>query len=201
MRCRGGYTLFELLLVVGLLAALAAIAWPAIERAYGTYRLQQAAEDVRVKLSRARLQAIDSSLTWQFLYEPGGRKYAVIPYESDALSSESSSTETGARPAPVANTESGQLPEGVLFRPVETAPGQPVAAAAGPIAPELSAGLPAGFSSHTTIWSAPLLFYADGSADPSSVELLDDRQQYVTISVRDLTGAVSIGRVRREGLR
>ena len=195
MSSRRGYTLFEMLLVLALLAAVAALAWPAAQRAVGTQRLQQAAEDARVQLFRARLNAIDTSLTWQVLYEPGGQTFLVAPYETTG---QAAGPATGQSPMPqsaMPQPAAGRLPEGIVFRPSETAP---LDAAPPRLAPETLAGLETGFSLSQVMWGAPILFYADGSADEALLEIADEKSRFVEIRIRGLTGAVSIGPVRQE---
>src|SRR5829696_2345444 len=56
-RRRPGVTLIEVLLVMALILALGAIAYPTLSAMYGDVRVKAAADDVRAALTEARAQA------------------------------------------------------------------------------------------------------------------------------------------------
>src|SRR5262245_9272864 len=80
-----GYTLFELLVVVAILATLVAPAWPALERFYLEYRVRQAGQLVQARLAGTRVHAVDTGFDYQFRFEPEGQRFLVLPYDSQAL--------------------------------------------------------------------------------------------------------------------
>ena len=167
---RRGYTLLELMLVLGILLILAGIAWPAVQGMYQRHRLQTAAEDVRAHLAGTRLRAIDSDTVYQFVYEPGGQAYSVQPYEASALP-----------------TTSAMLPEPIRFDATDALNdstdfllNQSSSAGAG-----------------TTNLSTPILFAPDGSSIDATVSLVDDEGRTIRLSVRGLTAAVSVGSVQQ----
>jgi hypothetical protein len=71
---RRGFTLFDL-----------SIAWPSVNWMYRRQRLEQGAELVRARLGSARVNAVETGLVYQFRFEPGGRRFLILPYDAEAL--------------------------------------------------------------------------------------------------------------------
>ena len=46
-------------------------------------------------------------------------------------------------------------------------------------------------------WSLPVVFYPDGSGSEMRVEIEDSQQQYISITVRALTGTPSLSSINR----
>ncbi|MBW3539070.1 MAG: hypothetical protein KY476_02255, partial [Planctomycetes bacterium] len=116
---RGGYTLVEMLLVLSALLAIAGIVWPVLQTWYGHHALKEAVHDVRMRLANTRVRAIDSTVTYQFLYEPFGRNYLVLPFEAAAPDATlvSGTADTAQMQAVQARRVlHGRLPEGYEFR-------------------------------------------------------------------------------------
>src|SRR6266496_1137126 len=67
---RRAFTLLEVMLVMAILVAVAAVAWPQIHRAYESVRLRKAADQVQAGLSHARVEAMSSGVTQVFRFEP-----------------------------------------------------------------------------------------------------------------------------------
>ncbi len=190
------YTLIEMLLALAVLAAVAAIAWPAMTRVFADRQLRDGAERARVLAASSRLRAIDAGLIYQFRYEPGGRKYLVAPYER-GIEDAGAAANVAADPAAIRPAaESGELPEGVMFASsgAESYTGER-------LDPALLAGLPEALGFGQASWSAPLLFFPDGTAEDASFQIVDDRQQSIELTIRGLTGAVTVGPVTREASR
>src|SRR5262249_16703359 len=80
-----GYTLFELLVVVAILATVVALSWPALERFYLEYRVRQGGQLVQAGLAGARVHAVDTGVDYQFRFEREGQRFLVLPYDSQAL--------------------------------------------------------------------------------------------------------------------
>ena len=73
---RDGYTLLEVLIVVGILLLLAAFSIPALQTAFGFNSVRNGAQAVREAIGDARFQAIQSGLVYEFRFEPTGRCFA-----------------------------------------------------------------------------------------------------------------------------
>ena len=192
---RAGYTLLEMLLVATVLLVIAGIVWPVFEQMYGTHRLEEQTEAVRTKLAGTRVRAIDTSVIYQFLYEPGGRWFIVLPFEQESVDPAAAEENESMQALTARLTYAGQLPNGFEFRPLD--PTEPMA---GALAPEVLAMIPGSIELNNVRWSMPILFYPDGTATDYEFDLYDDNspRQYIRLGVRGLTGTVSVSQPRQE---
>ncbi len=194
---QSGYTLFEILIVLTLIGVLIGISWPAVLQYSSEQQLLRAAENVRSAAASARIKAIDSGTEYQFRFEPGGQRYIVIPGSppdnigGNAMQPGLVAGETGTVPV-----LSGKLPEDCWFTSPDQQIGQP--AAAEQLSPDWFTFLPESFELAGTSWSAPVRFYADGSAEDAWFFIDDDRQHRVDVAVRALTGTATTGQLQRE---
>lgn len=157
-RARRGFTLVELLLVLGLLATLAALAVPSFQAMLEARRLEAGGEQLRTFLRQARREAIESGVHYRVDVQPGAGRLRVCPAADPIVGGESGSDAAEA-PSADARTESGivrreplraieQLPPGVVLLTSKTfsqwlvgegmgtqlpqaEPGEPVAAVEG----------------------------------------------------------------------
>ncbi len=82
-RCRrAGFTLLELLLVLGLIVLLAAWIAPQWQGQLARQRLEAAANEIRLVWQEARLHAIEDGISYQFEFVPGTGHYRVLPADS-----------------------------------------------------------------------------------------------------------------------
>ncbi|QDT63626.1 prepilin-type N-terminal cleavage/methylation domain-containing protein [Calycomorphotria hydatis] len=172
---RAAFTLFELLLVLVVLSVVAAMVVPTLGRAMSTRPLRAAADDLRQLLTEVRRDAIDAGVPLKFEYVPGQREYSVaVLYETADLAS--TGTENGQPMAATVIASLGErtLPDGISF--VE----------------ERSSTL-GGIEQYLVVF-----FYPDGSADDSMLAIQDADERSMEITVRGLTGAVSIGKIQQE---
>ncbi|MBI3864867.1 MAG: GspH/FimT family pseudopilin [Planctomycetia bacterium] len=180
---RGAFTLLEILLVMGVMVVAIGLAWPAIAVIQGEYRLRQGGQLVQAKLAWARLHAVETGHVYQFCFEPGGRKFIILPRDQEANTAQAG---PGTR-AP--QKVGGSLPaENVHFD------GTGVTTQTLP--PEWLAGMTGEGNFTTVSWSAPILFYPDGSASSATLQIVDKKSRTVTVSVRPLTGAVSVSKIQ-----
>lgn len=193
---RPGYTLVELTLVLAIIGALAAVAWPSVLRMQADHDLSAAAEQVRQQIGQARNRAIHAGLALQFRFEPKGRHFCVIPFEADP---DSNIGATGAAKPVPEKRFAGEVSKRIAFYlPTSDAsalpPSQKVPEAA-------FQGLPNAGTLASVNWSGPLIFAADGTAADAMITLGDLRGHRVDITVRGLTGAAAVGPMRREKVR
>ena len=181
---RCGYTLIEILLVAGIIVLISGLGWSPLMRLSREYRVREAADEVRVAAAGARIQALDQDLTFQFRYEPSGRRFIRVPYELPP------STGPNGQAASVRGQVTGILPEGMSFLGVSGVND------GGGINPSLTAGLPSEFAQ--VAWSGPVLFFADGTATSATFDVIDELSSTRRITVRDLTGAVSVSNLSNE---
>jgi type II secretory pathway pseudopilin PulG len=184
---RAGFTLIEILLVVGLMLIVFGMAIPSMRRALGRGPLQEWAQQFRESAHDARISAIDTGLIYQLRYEVGGRYFVAIPYEQDSesLSGESEEASGGTVPKTM-----GQMYEALTFQGVD---GENVAGER--LEQEWFDGLPDQSRLSDAVWSPAIKFYPDGSAEDAQLEIIDERKQAIGISIRGLTGGVTVSPV------
>ena len=198
---RRGFTMIELLLVLGVIAVIIAVAWPNVIRLTGQQRLLESGEKVRSLAASARIHAIESGLVYQFRYEPGGRRFVVIPFEREFESVSPDARGTGSSTGLGRFSKaSGLLPEGVSFTAptlMGTTSGTPSASGGQKLSGDVFSGLPDAAKLEQASWSGPILFQSDGTGTDVSFELVDRRNQRVTLTVRGVTGAVTVSRIHQ----
>ena len=169
---RGGYTLLEMLLVLAVFLAFAGAVYPAFERVYQDLTLRQAAQKLQTELGRTRTHAVDLGLVHEFRFEPGGSRYLCAPSRPEGEGDEPSSARS--------------LPQDIVFALVDKDE-QTIGGAA----------VDMDGASGADGWSTPTSFYPRGEADAAEFELVDARGQRVRLTIRDLTGSVSVGSIER----
>jgi prepilin-type N-terminal cleavage/methylation domain-containing protein len=182
-RSPSGFTLLEMILVVAIVVAMFGISWPLMERAYGDLKLKESAEKVRLKMGAARIHAIDSGLAYQFRVESEGHRFLFVPYDH--------ATEADLQDS-VLEQEDGELPEGLSFQAVSE----------DATLEKIDEGVLGGFANKSKLaeadWLAPLVFYPDGSATEATFRLVDEEDQCIEISLRELTSRIEVSAVQRE---
>eukprot|EP00913_Durusdinium_trenchii_P010866 g10195.t1 len=177
-------------LVLSILVILAAMALPLVLESFRENRLRDSTNEVYQELANTRLHAIDAGLAYQFRFEPGGRNYLIIPYERDADDSSASVGGTDAVSAKRPRV-SRRLPAGFKFDVEDADNGASTELEVTKIHQELLDMVPDGAELRDIQWSPPILFFPDGSSQQASFIVVDDKQRYMRLSVRELTGAVS----------
>ncbi len=82
-KARRAVTLLEILLVLAVLVALGAVAWPSLDRSLADQRLRHAADMVRAQWAQAHVRAVSTGTQQRFRTEPGGRRYWIEPIEDE----------------------------------------------------------------------------------------------------------------------
>ena len=187
---RRGFTLLELLVVVAILVVMAALVAPNVVNQVQENRVAQAAESVREVISRSRSFALDAGIDYQFRYEPNGRNFVVLPLELEA--SETSSTTGDSKTSNYVRI-SGELKDGYRLLAV-TDDNETIESLEATWFGQLDDAL----QLSQAIWSSPIIFHFDGTADDAEFQVKTDEQLIVYLSVRGLTGSVSVSRVYKE---
>jgi Tfp pilus assembly protein FimT len=190
-RATSGLTLLEVILVLSLLVIIAGFSWPLLTRAFQGQDLRSAADLVRSRLTRTRIEAIDKGAMYEFRYTVDGRRFR-ISQGSCAIDAPLDS-ETGAGPGsqPVQSGrsddwQSGQLPEGITFFGASVATDAP-AGDEGAVADEENP-----LTTTEQGWSEPIQFEPDGSANSASITIRNTNGRCIEIVLNGLTGVVTV---------
>jgi prepilin-type N-terminal cleavage/methylation domain-containing protein len=191
---RRGYTLMEMLLVVAITVAMAAMVLPALSGPMQDQRLLKAADLIRAEFNTARLTAMKSGRIQLFRYDVGANTYALEAWQGEADDTDpAASPTTPAAPAtplmtarqegPIhtldpATADAGQLPSNVLFYHGQTATDARSAQVE---------GTASSTSASATGEAKQIVFYPDGTATDASLVLTNERC-FVEIKLRGLTG-------------
>lgn len=184
-RAKSGFTLLELLLVLGLIVAMVGIAWPALRGPLGGARLREAAKQVRVEMSRTRLSAMESDAVYELQYGVEAGRFRVRRLldlnpaedeESAVADYTSDDNRTGESEMEVGWSEF-ELPAGVVFAD----PLVPADEHTSPVATPEDASV-------ATAWSSPIVFFPDGTTSTTEMILRNERGDEVVITLRGLTG-------------
>ena len=180
-------------MALAVLMLFVTMTFPSVGRLMANQALQSAAKTVQSTMAKSRVRAIGDGLTYQFRYEPFGRRFIVIPYELPQASPAGNAATGGGNPQTVTVWRvSGELPEDMVFQSLD---GEPEAAQ--PLDEEWLTGLPDLYELSKTAWSAGMLIYADGSSTDGVFELLDNKtNKRVVFRMRALTGVVSISELQ-----
>jgi len=193
---RGGFTLLELVVVLMVIVAIVSLTWPQLMRFVREQQLREWSSEVRTDLAGTRIKAIENGLVYQFRYEPGGRWFAVLPYDRpDAGNSASDSAvgktriEAARSTGPPATLK--QLPEELNFRFKDGQPTEELHA-------DWTKLLPTDEPLGRVSWSLPILFHLDGSADNATIYVENKRGHSQLLTLRGLTGGVAVGPIVKE---
>jgi prepilin-type N-terminal cleavage/methylation domain-containing protein len=197
---RRGMTLLEVLLVLAVLAIVAAMVWPMMDRPLAGWRLRRAADMVRTAWTRARNQAISSERVMEFQFSQGGVDFQVLAQGAagsqqvslDTATSESSA-DTSANPSP--GIAKSRLPEGVTFKSGQSF-GDVTAVnldATGSSDGQGSISGEAAVMSNSSGSAQSILFYPDGSTSTAQLVLVNEHGWTIDVSLRGETGVATIG--------
>ena len=163
---RPGLTLIEVLLVIAVIIALGAVAFPTMAAMYGDVKLKAGADDVRAAWTEARSHAIEDGRAYRFSVQPGTGKYRVAPDADGFWDGGGGGDESDAPPY----TFEGNLPNGIVF--------------------QVNGELP-----ESAGWTTVVVFNPHGrcSADVEiTLKEADDDGTPIVVKVRAMTGAVSV---------
>ena len=180
---RPGFTLIELMLVVAIMVVIAAVAAPSIQRSFTRTALQKGADRVRVAMGQARVKAIRSGEEYAVFYMQTGSWFNVAPYskfseQADLASRRQRMADEGKN----SNFEEDLLPKGIKFTSSET---DVNSRAASILASSEANGSALGM----------ILFYPDGTAQDARLVLENEKQDFIQLDLRGLTGMARTVRV------
>jgi prepilin-type N-terminal cleavage/methylation domain-containing protein len=193
VRNRQGLTLMEVLLVLAIVAIVAALTWPVLQKPLATRRLHSAADEVRTEWCQARIEAMRSGQTYAFRYELGGDRFYTEPEhglngttsdgDAAAVNSPAGGVKSGALSDVALSTENKTLPRGIKFSGEHAAPSTTPAStpAATPSQTQPAGG-----------WSDPIFFYPDGTASDVQLTLICNESCTLRVLLRGSTATATI---------
>lgn len=200
---RGGFTLFELLVVAAVIILIGAIIFPALMSTTETQHLVSSGDTMRTFFARSRNKAMRSGQTLALRYEIGGNQFIIEPWDTGDSNLEANASSFNML---------GQLQQALtddrnvtmrLLQQVQTLPGDTVFARGtqafdsrefaqfdamlNPNAANVDSSSVT--ESVNGVWSQPILFYPDGSTSQAEVRIgTEDLQIFVLVRIRGLTG-------------
>jgi prepilin-type N-terminal cleavage/methylation domain-containing protein len=194
-RWSGGFTLMELLLVLAIMAAVGMMTWPSLRRSMADYRLRTAADTVRTEWCIARIEAMQSGEKYTFACGTERDRFAILPASEgeSAGSNESSPLDEASPPSGSTTSETSSsaekvLPEGIEFRSLSVDEKTDTSSGGGAATITTDASL-----------SPTVSFYPDGTTSDARLTLGNEQGRTVELTLRGLTGAVTVGAVGVEG--
>jgi len=191
---RRGFTLLEMMLICAILTVSFAMAWPSMNRMYQDSQLRAGVELVQVRLASTRVRAVDSGLMYQFRYEPGGRRFIILPYDQEGeLTADMTAGNTGNTQGHVVWNLAGRLGETLKF----SATNENGLGSAQQLPAQWLNGLPEAGEILLATWSQPLYYFPDGSSSGGFVDVHDNHGQFARVSIRTLTGGVTVSKIEK----
>lgn len=180
----GGFTLFELLLVLSLLVVLGGLVAPMLSGAFTQSKLNSAADDIQSAWSEARLMAIQGGSPMAFRCLLGGPEFETKPYHFGIEETETQVRPDDERTQPNeeeverdSNQASGKLADGLMFSEAAAA------SALDSTDPGTQSSMRDGAG-----WSVPIIFYPDGQSSDALVRIAHEEGRGVAVTLRGLTG-------------
>ena len=200
---RSAATLFELLLVLAILVAMAGVAIPTFASMVSSRRLGESIEKMRNEIMAGRVTAMRTGQAQVLQVTLQGKDYSITPWLGGSEAQDASAGATimqsgeiiqtqpvaggGSVSTSVSSNSTKQLSQGVSFSAVET-----LVDSRNALAIEQAGGtVPAGGGSSQgdgSGLSSPLLLYPDGSCTTGQIVLLDEQGRRMAIQIRGVTG-------------
>jgi prepilin-type N-terminal cleavage/methylation domain-containing protein len=165
---RRGVTLIELLLVLAVIVVVVGLAGPMFFESLRSQQLRSAADQLRTDMSKARNRAMSSG---QMLGLTMTEKSYTIGLASEVDENEAS--------APAFQQATIELPEGLRLV-------APSGQAAGATTPDQSTGATLGSDGIVAY------FYPDGTTSTVELQLFNDKEKSLVISLRGITGVALV---------
>lgn len=202
---RAAFTLLEVLLTLVVLTAVAAVAIPQLGGLLADRKLDRAADQLRIEMTRARVESMRKGRVLMMEMGAETGQFRIRPYsslsdatESDQVMSGTSALLNGADQAnfaaPMAETiatQNFELPENVVFGAVSVAS----STRSTQISQEAAVVPVSGteeVQDQVLEYSTPILFYPDGTTSTAVAEVLHEGVGSLMVRLRGITGDVTI---------
>lgn len=188
----GGLTLIEMMIVLAVMAAMAALTLPAMRAPLDKSRLRAAGRQLQAALAKSRATAIRKAVVMEFVYETGGQRWKIQRTDaslmiSKATADSGTSADLGTDLSASRVVREGVLPDGVRFLSAAELAIQDAAETSVPS----ESGDEERLDPSVAAWSAPIHFRPNGRSTDASFTVIGSRDFAVTVSIRGLTSAVS----------
>lgn len=171
-------TLLEILLVLVLLVVMGGLAKPALEGTLASFRLQRGTDQVLADWAKARTRAIKNGQVYQFRFTENSNAYRVDPWQANEKTRENKENQTNDP------SENPWRLEASISEALEFVGGQQAI-----VETTGSREVKTLKSEKSSDWSAPILFYPDGTTSEASVLLRNENDRYQRATLRALTGS------------
>ena len=172
-----GFTLLELILVIGILVAISAIALPTVTRSFSSQSLLKAADRVRVSMGQARVRAIRTGQIHAVGYVPGRSWIDIASLEQlPTIATRAGRRLQEQQRGITSNYDDDLLPGRVIFVAGQTV----VDARAADVGPTDTSQL------------RTVLFYPDGTSQDARLTLQNEDGRLIDVALRGLTGIASV---------
>ncbi len=192
-KARRAVTLLEILLVLAVLVALGAVAWPSLDRSLADQRLRHAADMVRAQWAEAHVRAVATGTQQRFRTEPGGRRYWIEPIEDEhGLTWAAPAGGVAEGPdATVLPPGHRLLPHDVAFDEITIEPFD----ASGTESPfDPSGGADRALLDGLLV-EGTVMFYPDGTSSSARLVLRNAHDRCVAVLLQGLTAVAKVGEV------
>ena len=200
---RSAVTLFELLLVLAILVAMAGVAIPTFASLVGSRRLGESIVKLGNEIMAGRVTAMRTGQAQVMRMTLQGKDYSIAPWLGGSEAQDASAGATIMESGQVIQTQSTsgggavstssqpgstkQLLEGVSFSSVETLMDSRNALAIEQTGGVVPAGGGASQGDGSGL-SSPLLLYPDGSCTTAQIILVDEKGRRMAIQIRGVAG-------------
>lgn len=191
-RNRPAFTLLELVLVLAIIAVVAALASPNVIQAFRRQTLKNSGDAIRAEWAKARTRAMTSGRVQIFRCSMGGNQYRTDTWVSASDAFGVTGQASAAAPQQIgldatSSQDFRELPNGVSFYASDTV------SESRELATDAEVGGVAG-----SMYERRIYFYPDGTCTTGQVVLINDRQQFVVVELRGLTGASRVSEVKTQ---
>ena len=194
-----GFSLFELILVLVILVAVASIVVPSINGTLKQQQFQRECDRIRVVWEETRLLAMRTGQAQVFRFVAGSREYSVEPWlqATDEVEASNGATIMMAGGLAKVDMQSGLVGGAELGTAAETLE-EGFVFAAGAVLGDTRTMLiqqqTGTVSGGAGSQSAPIMFYPDGTTSTAEVAIKNENGAQRLLRIRGLTGEVSVVR-------
>lgn len=179
-----GFSLFELMIVMAVIALISAMVIPNVLDAMREAAVARNADEVRRMIGEARRLALDAGVDYQFRYETSGRSFVIMPTEQQLTMTNTPDRSDEARSE--YQTISGEIDEGLTLAALD-----PSEERTESLDQQWFASMENGGELAQKRWSAPIVLRFDGTTEDFQFLVRDESRRTAELHVRGLTASVT----------